>query len=239
MLEEIFKISDYPYLQPDNGFGNKLIRLLKTYGGLFLALFAIGPVLILTDKFVTDVLHHKSLSAVNKQLFQQLHKKLGLVSSLIIICGIGPFFEELIFRFPLSFIKRHLAIALLIGLFYLSSVFFDVKNVGVIMLGEIPFIIIACILCWRLVPATPINLKAGRKRQFIILSICLFGLMHVANFKPIDYRIIWIYPVYVIPQLLMGWAISYTRFKNGFKWGLALHCLINTVATLLSFHYLK
>jgi len=35
----------------------------------------------------------------------------------------------------------------------------------------------------------------------------------------------------------MGLALSYVRFKNGFIWGIALHCLINSVATTLAFNY--
>jgi hypothetical protein len=237
MLNEIFKISDYPYLQPDTNFTDKLVRLVKTYGWLFLALLAIGPILLLADKFVTDVLHHKSLAAHNRQLFKELHKKLGFVDSLLLICLAGPFFEEMIFRFPLTLKKRNVIISGLIALFYFSSILFNVKVAGILLLSEIPFVGIGCLLVWRLVPVAPLNVSAAGKRRFIIASICLFGLMHISNFRPLDTALLWIYPIYVIPQLLMGWAISYTRLKNGFAWGLALHCLINTVATVLSFKY--
>jgi membrane protease YdiL (CAAX protease family) len=237
MFEEIFSISKYPFLQKDGDFGQKLTRVLKTYGILFLMMIAIGPILMLADKLVTDVLHHKSLTEQNRQMFRQMYKRFGFFTSAFFICIIGPVFEELIFRLLLSFKKQHVAISVLVALFYFGGTIYHPHQL-ILKIGlEILIATVVIILCQIYIPDGAFNLSPQRKRLFIILSIILFGLMHVFNYRPIDLKIIWIYPVFVIPQLLMGWAISYTRLKNGFVWGIALHCIINMVSTGLSYHW--
>lgn len=236
MLKEIFAISNYPFLQQDGDFSTKLLRIVKTYGALFLMMMAVGPILLLADKLVTDVLHHKSFNLQNKQLFQQLFKKLGFVSSYIFICVVGPVFEELIFRFPLSFTRRSVVISALIALFYFSGSVYHPQGLMLKVGLEIIIAAVIFILCGLYIPDTPLNLTPPQKRGYIILSICLFGMMHILNYRPVALNLIWLYPVFVIPQLLMGWAMTYIRFKNGFIWGIALHCLINTLSTLISFH---
>jgi hypothetical protein len=235
MFEEIFKISNYPYLQPDGDLGQKVLRVFKTYGLMMLFLIASGPILILTDKFVTAVLHHKSLNLGNRELFRNMHKKLGLINSILFICLIGPVFEELIFRLPLAFTRRRVAIGLLIAIFYASGAAYHPKILMLKVVLEIAIALVITGACYFFIPDTPLSLSPGQKARMIIFSIMLFGLMHISNYRPFDISLLWIYPVYVIPQLLMGWGISYVRLKNGFIWGIALHCIINTVSTLLSF----
>ncbi|MES2276863.1 MAG: CPBP family glutamic-type intramembrane protease [Bacteroidota bacterium] len=235
MLKEIFFISNYPHLERGSPFANKLVTFFKTYGLLLLVMIAIGPVLILADKFVTHVLHHKSLNDQNREMFKQLYKKAGMFNAFLFICIIGPIFEELIFRFPLSFKKRQVAITLLIAVFYFAGAFVHPKIIMMKVAVEIAIALIIAGLCIAFIPDTPLNMPEQRKRQLIITSMCLFALMHVANYRPMDWALIWIYPIYVLPQLLLGWGITYVRFKNGFVWGIALHCLINTVSTLLAY----
>jgi membrane protease YdiL (CAAX protease family) len=241
MVNEIFALGNYPKLQPDASFAQKLFRLLKIYGLLLLVLFfAVAPLLLLTDKFVTLVVHHKSLNELNRHLFQSLHKKIGFVGSILFVCLAGPMFEELIFRFPLSFTKRKVTIGLSIALFYFGASFYHPHNLIMVKLGaEIVLAILVFGICYAYVPDIPLNLSDHLKKQLIILSIVLFALMHISNYRPVDLKLFWIYSIYVVPQLIMGIGITYTRFKNGFLWGLALHCLINTVTTLLTFGIVK
>jgi len=237
MFQEIFDTGNYLNLQSDNSFGDKLMRVLKVYGLLLLLLvFAVGPLTALTDKFVTVVMHHKSLNELNRNLFKQLHKKIGFVNSILFVCLLGPMFEELIFRFPLSFTKRRVTIALIIALFYFSASFYHPHSLVMLKLSiEVIVTLIIGGLCYAFVPDTPLNISPKRKTQLIVLSITLFGLMHISNYQPIDLPLLWIYPIYVIPQVVLGFGITYVRFKNGFGWGLALHCLINTITTLFTF----
>jgi hypothetical protein len=235
MLKEIFTISNYPYLDRNDAFINKLATFFKTYGILLLTIIAVAPILILADKFVTQVLHHKSLNTQNREMFKQLYKRVGYFNAFAFICVIGPVFEEMIFRFALSFKKRHVVTAILIAAFYFAGAFFHPKMIMLKAGIEIAVALVIAALCTILIPASPLDIPDERKRQIIIASVCLFGLMHIANYRPLDWPLIWIYPVFVLPQVLLGWGITYVRFKNGFVWGVALHCLINTVSTLLAF----
>lgn len=239
ILQEVFAISDYDNLRPDAGWVDKLTRILKMYGWILLCIIMIAPLTALADYFVTHVLHHKSPVAFEKRTIQQVFKQLGTVGAFIFICLIGPFFEEVIFRLPLAFKKRQVVTGLLIGVFYVSAIFLKGKagHIQTILQLEIIAMIIVVILCQLFIRTSDLSISPQRKKVFIVLSILLFGLMHISNFRPLDTSILWLYPVFILPQLIMGWAITYIRFKNGFWWGLGLHCIINTVSTLLAFGF--
>ncbi|WP_183573913.1 CPBP family glutamic-type intramembrane protease [Mucilaginibacter sp. X5P1] len=236
MLEEIFAISNYPDLDQKQTFSTKLSTLLKTYGILLLAIFLAVPVMLVADKLVTNVFHHKSLASANKFALHAMFHKLGFLKSFLLACIVAPVFEEVICRLPLSFKKRDIAIGLSIAAFYFSGAFFHPANILVKLGIEAAIAVIIAGLCFKFIPATVVLISPANKKRWIIFFISFFGLMHILNFHPIDYFLIWIYPVFVIPQLLMGWGMSYIRFKNGFVWGIALHMLINTVTVLLTFH---
>ncbi|WP_091393394.1 CPBP family glutamic-type intramembrane protease [Arachidicoccus rhizosphaerae] len=72
--------------------------------------------------------------------------------------------------------------------------------------------------------------------MFYYLAAIIFGLGHIFNFAPIHYNLIYFYPVFVLPQLIMGFGFGYVRIKYGFFFGLLLHCITNTLPLL--FHLL-
>jgi len=238
MLKEFFAVGSYQRLQSDVTFQDKLVRVFKTYGLVLLALIAVGPFLVLVDKFVVSVLHHKSLNDINTQQFKQLYKKLGTTVSVIFICLIGPMFEEAIFRLGLKFKRREVIIALFVAFFYFGATFARKAvpaNQGWIIVEICAALLVMTIgICCYAIPNTPLNLSDQIKLRLTVLSMILFGLMHAFNYKPLEWGLLWLYPIYVIPQLLMGWGLTYVRLKNGFAWGIALHCLINTVSTVLT-----
>jgi membrane protease YdiL (CAAX protease family) len=241
MLKEIFAIGNYPNLPLTNtqSFGEKVLTVLKAYGFIFLFLLAIAPLAYLADYCVTHLFHHPSIAKQGIDAFHRLIHKVGYTIAILYICLIGPILEETIFRLPLSFKRLHIAISIAVAIFLFSSPLPFVKylsvHVGVVymLLIRIGVSATICFVIFKLLPAE-INLSPNRKKAFIILSIMMFGLMHIFNYAPLQWQMIWIYPIYVLPQLGMGVALSYVRFKNGFIWGIALHCLINSVATLLT-----
>lgn len=236
MIEELFFISKYPELPHEHSFWQKFLLVFKTYIILFAAIFFSAPLIFLVDKFIVNVLHHKSFAHQNQQMFDHIFQRLGFIKSFLFICVIGPAFEETIFRLFLSFKNQHIIISLLIGLFYFGSTLFQIQDKMLkiyIELGIAAVVIPACLI---FIPKTTIDFSPVIKKRLIVISIILFGLMHVFNYLPFDYQLLWLYPVFVIPQLLMGWGLAYVRFKNGFFWGILLHCIINSVSVLLSYH---
>jgi hypothetical protein len=239
MLKEIFTISKYPYLKlnSDREFIDKLGRVFKAYGFVLLALiFIAAPIVTLTDNFVVHVLHFKTIQYQDKNTLKQLLEK-SHYFALVYIALIGPIIEETVFRLPLSFKRTHIAISVAFAFFIFGSqlpgnhalnIEFGKWFIFVIRVG----ITLGLFFTVRRFLPVDIQLSDRAKKSFIILSICLFGLIHISNFSPLQWPILWIYPLYVLPQIFMGWLITYIRFKNGFIWGIMLHCLINSVVML-------
>jgi membrane protease YdiL (CAAX protease family) len=194
-----------------------------------------SPIIIGMDKLVVKVLHHASLALKSKQFLPSVFHKYGYLIGAIYICLIGPVFEEVIFRFGLSFKKRHVLISVFIALTYFTAGFIHFKYPQI----KILLVIAEAIITWTLmivfVENNDLVITNKRKVVYIIISSCLFGLIHVFNYRPIDTHILWIYPFFVIPQFIMGWGITYIRLKNGFIWGILFHCLINSVSTAFYF----
>jgi len=244
VFKNILSISQYPNIQPDTNesFADRLTTLFKAYGYVWLAIIAVAaPVVSLTDVFVTHVLHFKSIIQVDKTTLKEMLEKTGYVFGMLYICLIGPVLEETVFRLPLSFKRNHIALSFTIIVFFSekflpapTAFIFSIRICYDVLRLLIPFAVY--FITRKLLPAE-INLSDKTKQKLIITSMCLFGLMHVSNYAPLQWPIIWIYPVYVLPQFFMGWLMTYVRLKNGFLWGVALHCMINSTSMLLSPEY--
>lgn len=234
MLKEIFCIGSYPALETDRPFSEKLILLLKIYGCIFLLNLLSAPISALAELLVTHIFHLKSITANYKTSMHSFFARYGTVKAAIYICILAPLIEETIFRLPLSFKKQHGAIAFGCALLLFVRVIPGVNNLN--LLSAIAVRAVLFVLGYfTLMKILPANTYLNKRRQtgIIILSILLFGLMHIFNYAPMQWTIIFMYPFFVIPQLIMGWALTYIRFKNGFFWGVALHSLVNSVSVLI------
>jgi hypothetical protein len=237
VFKELLTISEYPNLSllSKSTFVEKTGRLLKIYGLVFLVIILVVPLILATDQFVTHVLHFKAINQVQKNEMSHFFHKLGYWKAALYICLVGPLLEEIVFRLPLSLKKTHIATAFAAAVFLFAGFLFRNIASQLINIG-IRLSIAAAIyfICIFLVPNNLSIIDHRFRKQLIILSMCLFGLMHIGNYSPIQWPLILLYPIYVIPQLCMGWGITYLRFKNGFWWGFALHCIINSVSVALS-----
>jgi hypothetical protein len=241
MLKKILSLSQYPNIRPDadEPFMDRVATLVKAYSFLWLALiFIAAPLVSLTDVFVVHTLHFKSIQGVGKVSLRQMFQKTGYVFGSIYLCLLGPLLEETVFRLPLSFRKIHIAIGFAVAVFLLIISVPITKTLGLnlricVILLKLAIPVGIFFIIKKLLPAN-IKLNEKAKKWLIITSMCLFGLMHIFNYSPLQWPIIWIYPIYVLPQFFMGWLMTYVRLKNGFIWGIALHCIINTGSMLLS-----
>lgn len=87
---------------------------------------------------------------------------------------------------------------------------------------------------FKLLKRNPKIETAIGKRQKIItmLSVVLFGLLHIANIETLHWELALLYPVYALPQMILGYVSSVQRLKLGFVWGLLFHSMINLMAFL-------
>lgn len=237
MLEEIYAIGKYPGLKNDSTIQSRVMLLFKLYGIILLFNFLSAPLFLLWEFIVTH-LHYKSLAAQYKTSMHSFITKYGYWKAVLYISLLGPVIEEIIFRLPLSFKRKHIAIAFGCALVLLAKVIPGVGNQSLIV-NILARVVLFIVGYFALLNSLPQNINPNKKAQkgFILASIITFGLLHTFNYAPFQLGIIWIYPLYVLPQLLMGWFLTYIRFKNGFFWGVVLHILINSFAMLLQSAY--
>ncbi|MES2267012.1 MAG: CPBP family glutamic-type intramembrane protease [Bacteroidota bacterium] len=234
MLKEFLAVSSYPELNRDRSFQSKLILLLQIYGIIFLLNMLTAPIAYGADYFVTHVLRYKSISKQYQESLFRMFQKFGYLKAVFYISIMAPVIEEAIFRLPLTFKRQHIAIAFGFALVLIAKLVPGLANQSLFIniLARIAMFGIGYFIITQLTPAlkTP-----GKYFQtiLIITSIIVFGLMHILNYIPLHWDIVIIYPLYVIPQLIMGWALTYVRFKNGYLWGMGLHALINGVSMLI------
>ena len=237
VFKELLTISEYPNLSllSKSTFAEKTGSLFKTYGLIFIAIILIVPLILATDQFVTHVLHFKAINHVQTDEMSHFFHKLGYWKAALYVCLLGPILEETVFRLPLSLKKSHIALAFATAAFLFSGLLLRHITTPLLNIGiKLSLSAIVYFICIFIVPNGLSIIDQRFRKQLIILSMCLFGLMHISNYSPIQWPLIWLYPIYVIPQLFMGWGITYIRFKNGFWWGFALHCIINSVSVLLA-----
>jgi hypothetical protein len=234
MLKDIFNIGGYPSLENDRPFSDKLILLLKIYGCIFLLNLLSAPISALAELLVTHALHLKSITANYKTSMQSFFAKYGNLKAAVYICILAPIIEETIFRLPLSFKKQHIAIAFGCAMLLFARAIPAVKDLNLVSAIAVRAVLFI-LGCFTLIKLLPSNTYLNKRMQtgFMVLSMLLFGLMHILNYAPMQWGIIFIYPLFVLPQLFIGWALTYIRFKNGFFWGVGLHSLVNSVSVFI------
>lgn len=156
------------------------------------------------------------------------------------IVFLGPFMEEIIFRLPLRFKKRNIVLSLsFLSIYFVGDKVVDVNVSSLytwIKIVPIVFIIILFYTCIKDSLLESIN-KKYFKTIFYLFTIS-FGLIHIVNFyKIVPVNLVYLAPIFVLPQITLSFFVAYFRMKNGFIWGFFLHSLYNLPITL--FYFLK
>lgn len=156
--------------------------------------------------------------------------------SFLIIIFIGPIVEEIIFRLPLNLKRTSLALAISLLLFRLSGNSITFPNFThthywiSLLLAFISFILISYFFPVPLLE----SVKSKHYRWWYYFGIIAFGLVHISNIKILSVNLALLYPLFVLPQIIMGAFISNIRMHRGFLWGIVLHGLINMTSYLLA-----
>lgn len=66
---------------------------------------------------------------------------------------------------------------------------------------------------------------------FCYVSALSFGAIHIQNYSDLDW-LWWLAPLLVLPQIIIGFVITYLRVRMGFRWGILAHSLYNSVAAI-------
>lgn len=212
-----------------------LLKKIKNLLGSFFFSFLLIMIVLLTiisplDILLTNFFHLESI----KELISQTHEKINSFPYYLIIF-IVPFIEEVLFRLSLKVNRLNISVFLGVLLYIVLGgkvITFELHNNHYIMYIFVGALL--SIISYSFLPSRIINLLTKNKNGILILSIFLFGIIHVFNIKTLYWQLTLIYPFYVLPQIIMGYFISNLRLKYGFLWGFMLHALINAFSILVS-----
>lgn len=216
-------------------FAERISMVLKCYVLIFGFNMFAGMLIAIVNShlpawFHTPVIEPNPL----RKMFILMHSStLGLF---IITCIGAPLIEETSLRLPLSFKPAHIALGISVFAVFLSVIklyngnYFNIAFGSRILFGVVLYFIISFLLKRR--QYWPGQLSTKTRRIWIACSIVTFGLLHIFNFWPLQGRIWFIYPLFVLPQIGMGWFLTYIRLRNGIAWSMLLHLMINLLPFL-------
>ncbi len=213
---------------------------IKAIGYSYLLFIGIGLVLTMIIRSIDTFLvvnYYKIPSLLNHDVLKSIR---ALTNNSFYIMFLAAFFvptvEETMFRLWLSFEPRHIAISFSAILTYLIFGLKDLFNVNLNALAIILSFIVISLVIFRALRDKHTEQYLGRFISIRVvgsISAISFGLVHITNFTPINMNIWFLYPIYVLPQVVLGYLIVFLRLKHGFTYGLGLHILVNFIAVLM------
>ncbi len=230
-MNDFFSIKSENIKLYNHNFSKKTVNLSLSI--LFiLILIAVYSLIIISplDYFIKKILHFESI----KYLIKERQTNVLELYPIYLIAFIGPLIEEILFRLALQVNKLNVSIFL--GMLFYKIIggqitTFDIHNP--FYLYCILLSIAISIVSYYYFPKTLLVFLNQRKYELIIISIVLFGLMHIFTIGVLHWQLALFYPFYVFPQMIMGYFISNLRLKYGFIWGLLLHILLNSIVAIL------
>ncbi len=148
-----------------------------------------------------------------------------------LVVFLAPVMEEIIFRLSLVFnpINISLSLATLFGLI--------VNKVSDVIIAITVFFTLFFLL-YRLAFIYRTSLISFWNKKFIYIFYCLaiiFGLVHLSNYKFVEVSQYLIAPLLILPQLALGFILSFTRlyFEKGFLICIFIHILMNMISVFI------
>ena len=218
----------------DKSLAQKTNNLSKSFLVLFSLVLLVIIFTNLVCQFIDNLCHSSIYNIIHKQQSKVLFKD-DFSYNIFYILLLGPVIEEVIFRLPLKPSKINLIVSLsfLCMLFmggHISNIFYFNFNFLYKFLS-IFFVIVFVIFLNQSFLYKIENKWYGLYFYFLCST---FALIHIENFYhvlPINF--IYLSPLFVVPQFLLGCFAGYIRVKNGVLWSVFLHVLFNIPTTLI------
>ena len=211
-----------------------LIKKIKYFAkGIFLY-FVLQICTLLLMLLVDDFLIKKMGFASVFKLMMENQKNIKGYYGIFMVVILGPLVEELIFRLILVPKRKNIAIFTFVFSFLVLNKTYYIIKIDWLLLVSLVVSGLLSFLVFNLLKRNPKIETAIGKRQKIItmVSVVLFGLGHIANIETLHWELALLYPVYVLPQMILGYIFSVQRLKLGFIWGLLFHSMNNLMAFL-------
>ena len=211
-----------------------LIEKIKYFAKGILLYFVLQICALLLMFLVDDFLIKKMGFTSVFKLMMESQKKIKGYYGIFMVVILGPLVEELIFRLILVPKRRNIAIFTFVFSFLIMNKTYYLIEIDWLLLMSLAVSGLLSFLVFNLLKRKPEIETAIGKRQKIItmVSVVLFGLLHIVNIENLHWELALLYPVYALPQMILGYVSSVQRLKLGFVWGLLFHSMINLMAFL-------
>ena len=211
-----------------------LIEKIKYFAKGILLYFVLQICVLLLMFLVDEFLIKKMGFPSVFKLMLESQKKIKGYYGFFLVVILGPLVEELIFRLILVPKRRNIAIITFVFSFLIMNKTYYLIEIDWLLLMSLAVSGLLSFLVFNLLKRKPEIETAIGKRQKIItmVSVVLFGLLHIVNIENLHWELALLYPVYALPQMILGYVSSVQRLKLGFLWGLLFHSMINLMAFL-------
>ena len=211
-----------------------LIEKIKYFAKGILLYFVLQICALLLMFLVDEFLIKKiGFPSVFKLMIESQKKIKGYYGFFLVVI-LGPLVEELIFRLILVPKRRNIAIFTFVFSFLIMNKTYYINKIDWLLLVSLAVSGLLSFLGFNLLKRKPeIETTIGKRQKIItMVSVVLFGLLHIANIETLHLELALLYPVYALPQMILGYVSSVQRLKLGFVWGLLFHSMINLMAFL-------
>ena len=211
-----------------------LIEKIKYFAKGILLYFVLQICALLLMFLVDEFLIKKMGFPSVFKLMIESQKKIKGYYSIFLVVILGPLVEELIFRLILVPKRRNIAIFTFVFSFLVLNKTYYINKIDWLLLVSLVVSGLLSFLVFNLLKRNPKIETAIGKRQKIItmVSVVLFGLLHIVNIENLHWELALLYPVYALPQIILGYVSSVQRLKLGFIWGLLFHSMNNLMVFL-------
>ena len=211
-----------------------LIEKIKYFAKGILLYFVLQICALLLMLLVDDFLIKKMGFASVFKLMIESQKKIKGYYGFFLVVILGPLVEELIFRLILVPKRRNIVIFTFVFSFLVLNKTYYIIKIDWLLLVSLVVSGLLSFLVFNLLKRKPeIETTIGKRQKIItMVSVVLFGLLHIVNIENLHWELALFYPVYVLPQTILGYVCSVQRLKLGFIWGLLFHSTINLMAFL-------
>ena len=211
-----------------------LIEKIKYFAKGILLYFVLQICALLLMFLVDEFLIKKiGFPSVFKLMIESQKKIKGYYGFFLVVI-LGPLVEELIFRLILVPKRRNIAIFTFVFSFLVLNKTYYIIKIDWLLLVSLVVSGLLSFLVFNLLKRNPeIEIAIGKRQKIItMVSVVLFGLLHIANIENLHWELALLYPVYALPQMILGYIFSVQRLKLGFIWGLLFHSMNNLMAFL-------
>ncbi|WP_461632633.1 CPBP family glutamic-type intramembrane protease [Labilibaculum euxinus] len=189
----------------------KPIYFLQFYVLMLLCLMPLGGI----SKLVSYSFDIPNVSLIEMSYFRKVI--LGII--------IAPVAEEFIFRLILKEDKKHFYLFGLVCLCYIFAGIY-LNHLGTTIIIAVIFILGVLLGFYSYKGKIDIYSTNNYKYLYFV-SILIFGLIHGYNYSFGSYYQILLIPLLTLPQMGMGFFLSYIRVNYGIIYSIAFHAMIN------------